>query len=655
METTSITSDGVDGVGSTTTLPLHLSATSGGPSESSNGQHRGSLSKRANAAATTATPASSNGYRGVASPRTSRTTNSSGGFDAKSKSRHHKTSQLPGTRRQLYRGIVVLVAVSCCITVYSTLAVVGNEAHGTTSSDEHPMSPDLYLATGRRVSDRPRTMVWRPELKRGDSHGSPLVRVPSTLPLHLPQPFVADTADEKAREVFFELPGISNATTEDNHIDDGSASAKDMTAARNSTSEEGPQSSSATTRDGKKCLPMADWMEASFPNCNSVHEIDMRTSVSTANGEDETEADLKFLGQGWFRATWKYRNYDYDYEEESDEEPEGSDESRWKPPPPPSAVVLKTLRIEREFLDEYFDLHRRDAVAMERLTFSPYVVNVHGYCGQSAINELAEGILGGKITNLEQLDRRLRGKEEDPQALFLKLQLATGVALGLAHVHNVHVSDASGGRSGSVQTLLYEHTDPDSAHSTTGFGRSVPTMAHYDLNPRNIAIMRDGSPKLNDFNIAEFLTYDPDTNQPCGFRSRLHEPWWRAPEEMNTNHTSFVDEKVDIYALGEVLFHILTTHGPRGKMKKYRMEEVREVVRKGIRPDMWEPFASGGRDGKLAQNGVVRAFFRAMDLCFEPDPAKRGTAIQVARVLHRALAREKEAKRKQQAQGEERR
>ena len=29
-------------------------------------------------------------------------------------------------------------------------------------------------------------------------------------------------------------------------------------------------------------------------------------------------------------------------------------------------VNLKTLRLDREFFDEYDDLHRRDAVAMER-------------------------------------------------------------------------------------------------------------------------------------------------------------------------------------------------------------------------------------------------------------------------------------------------
>ena len=41
------------------------------------------------------------------------------------------------------------------------------------------------------------------------------------------------------------------------------------------------------------------------------------------------------------------------------------------------SVVLKTLRLEREYKREYYELHRRDALAMERLTYSPFVVNVH--------------------------------------------------------------------------------------------------------------------------------------------------------------------------------------------------------------------------------------------------------------------------------------
>jgi serine/threonine protein kinase len=375
----------------------------------------------------------------------------------------------------------------------------------------------------------------------------------------------------------------------------------------------------------RSCVPKGEWMTASYVNCNSIHELDMGGSVSQ---KDLT--DLVLLGEGWFRSTWKYATG------------VGASGSGGGGKPPASAtsstVVLKTLRIEREFLEEYFDLHRRDAVAMERLTFSPYVMDVYGYCGQSAINELAEGMAGGQVASLEQLNRRMRGKESDERFLFLKLQLASDIATGLAHVHNVDVSgDYKGGISPSAARLL-DGSEGNAGNHTMPGDSAGPTMAHYDINPRNIAIMKDGRPKLNDFNIAEFLTYDPTTNQSCGFRSRLHEPWWRAPEEMDLSHATMVTEKVDVYALGNVLFHILTTHSPRGKMnKEERMDQVRRQVREGERPKMLEPYAS---NPSLRKHRIVKAFVKAMDLCYEKDPHKRGTAIEVARVLRKALHRE---------------
>ena len=104
------------------------------------------------------------------------------------------------------------------------------------------------------------------------------------------------------------------------------------------------------------------------------------------------------------------------------------------------------------------------------------------------------------------------------------------------------------------------------------------------------------------------------------------------------SHTAIVNEKVDVYALGNVLFHILTTHAPRGKMKKERMDEVREIVRNGTRPAMLEPYVTG----EIRKNRITKAFKQAMDLCFEADPAKRGTSVQVAKILHKALKREEE-------------
>ena len=155
-------------------------------------------------------------------------------------------------------------------------------------------------------------------------------------------------------------------------------------------------------------------------------------------------------------------------------------------------------------------------------------------------------------------------------------------------------------------------------------------MAQYDLNPRNIALFAGGRPKINDFNIAEFLYYNPRTNETCPFPSRLHEPWWRAPEEMNTTHTALVNEKVDVYALGNILYHTLTTHSARGKQHKERMDQVRPQVAANVRPEIPIVFRN-------STDPSVVAMLQAMDLCWQTNPAERGTAEQVAAILCETL------------------
>jgi serine/threonine protein kinase len=324
-----------------------------------------------------------------------------------------------------------------------------------------------------------------------------------------------------------------------------------------------------------KCIPKSSWQTTSFINCNAFHEIDMSRSF-VAMEASHNEEQLAALGEGWFRTTWRLDTRN-------------------------ETTVLKTLRIARDFLPEYYELHRRDAVAMERLTWSPFIVDVFGYCGNSAINEIAD-FPHPDVKDLEHFDRRMRYRHSNIQVQRIKLQLAASVAQGVADIHSIDGPEVGA------------------------------TMVHYDLNPRNIAMFRHGRPKINDFNIAEFLRYDPETNQTCGFPNRMKQPWWRAPEEVNLTATVELDEKSDIYSLGAILFHILTTHSPRGKMKAELMEGIRADVLRGKVPVLPHPYDT-------MKDPVTLAFKKAMDRCFVVDPTKRATADEVVGILFDALVK----------------
>ncbi len=174
---------------------------------------------------------------------------------------------------------------------------------------------------------------------------------------------------------------------------------------------------------------------------------------------------------------------------------------------------LFTGRIERDFFEEYYELHRVDAVAMERLTSSPYVLNVYSYCGQSAVNEFADFIDGFK--DFKTFARRIGGNRES-KIMKLKIQIAAMLALGIMHIHEVDGVDNA-------------------------------TMAHYDVNPMNVAVTAGGIPKFNDFNVAHFFKWNVNTNTRCGFYGRLHEPWWRAPEEMPQVNRTAINEGTGLH------------------------------------------------------------------------------------------------------------
>ena len=78
-------------------------------------------------------------------------------------------------------------------------------------------------------------------------------------------------------------------------------------------------------------------------------------------------------------------------------------------------------------------------------------------------------------------------------------------------------------------------------------------MVHRDIKPDNILITQKGVVKVADFGLAKAMDEDVSMTQSG---TGLGTPLYMAPEQArNAKH---VDERVDIYALGATLYHLLT-------------------------------------------------------------------------------------------------
>ncbi len=80
-------------------------------------------------------------------------------------------------------------------------------------------------------------------------------------------------------------------------------------------------------------------------------------------------------------------------------------------------------------------------------------------------------------------------------------------------------------------------------------------VIHRDLKPQNIMIDREGSARIMDFGIARFTEAEGIT----GSGVMIGTPEYMSPEQVETGD---VDKRADIYALGIILYEMVTGHVP---------------------------------------------------------------------------------------------
>ena len=158
------------------------------------------------------------------------------------------------------------------------------------------------------------------------------------------------------------------------------------------------------------------------------------------------------------------------------------------------------------------------------------------------------------------------------------------------------------------------------AHRRTDAGGAPLALVHCDISPPNVMLSFEGEVKIIDFGIARSRRRLTETNPDRGFGKF----GYLAPEQLVKGFV--VDQRTDVYALGVVLFEMLTGRHmfEIGKHPDYRML-ARQVVK-------------GEHPLPSAINPSLAPFDRLVAMALRPNAAERyQTAAEFRDALQRAL------------------
>eukprot|EP00591_Stephanopyxis_turris_P009308 CAMPEP_0195514316 /NCGR_PEP_ID=MMETSP0794_2-20130614/5746_1 /TAXON_ID=515487 /ORGANISM="Stephanopyxis turris, Strain CCMP 815" /LENGTH=341 /DNA_ID=CAMNT_0040642539 /DNA_START=299 /DNA_END=1324 /DNA_ORIENTATION=+ len=302
------------------------------------------------------------------------------------------------------------------------------------------------------------------------------------------------------------------------------------------------------------CAPMQPWQEMSFPTCNTFHELDMSLGGLV-------QWSFAYYTSGGYNDIFKVYQPNRDDQE----------------------FVMKDLQYpDTEYTERNFDRVRRDMLIMERLTSSPYIMDIYGFCG------FASMVPNGQ----DPFDRlEIRRNKNDSMSQMERLELATTASRALADAHNI---------------------DHD----------GISSITHGDFALKQYMEV-NGKIKMGDFNRGRFLRWNNKLKEPCTYTIGHNDGTFRSPEEYE-----YLPETsaIDVWALGSIIFEILTG-------RPVWRHEKPKVAQKKIIKGEFPPFPEEVKDIEDSDDPVDVILLKAIKMCYIYEPKDRPKAGVVAKFL----------------------
>jgi tRNA A-37 threonylcarbamoyl transferase component Bud32 len=173
----------------------------------------------------------------------------------------------------------------------------------------------------------------------------------------------------------------------------------------------------------------------------------------------------------------------------------------------------------------------------------------------------------------------IRTAHEDDPTFAARFAREARAMAKLSHPNIVAVHDT--GEAGGLPFLVMEYVDGVTLRDAIRTKAVTPAEAlaiipqicdaleyahkhgvvHRDIKPENILLDANGRVKIADFGLAKLA--DPDSMSLTGTMQAMGTPHYMAPEQWEK--PAEVDHRADIYALGVVLYELLTGELPLGR------------------------------------------------------------------------------------------